>query len=231
VTDHQPGGTAGKRTPRGRELQARRNDARILEAALDVLAGDPAAPMSAVAQRAAVGQATLYRRFPNRHTLLVEICRRGLTRIAEAARRAGEANDPWTGLAGFLEWYADSGTLRLQALLGSYDPPVELFDLASTANGHLQTIVDRAVSAGAVRPDITGADLTLIATQLGSLTAPDPARASELRHRYLALMLQALALTDADRLPGVAPTADELEAPWRDVDRLVNTADPEPSSG
>jgi AcrR family transcriptional regulator len=206
-----------QRTPRGREGEARRNDERILEAALDVLSTDPAAPMSAVARWAGVGQATLYRRYPSKHALLVEVCRHGLTRIADAARDAAGAEDAWAGLTRFLEWYVDSGTLQMAALLGSYDPPADLFALASTANRDMQAVVERAVSAGTVRPEVTGADLTLVATQLGSLTAPTAERTRELRHRYLALLLQGLALTDADPLPGPAPDAQELEAPWREA--------------
>lgn len=213
--------TTNQRTPRGREREARRNDERVLEAALDVLSADPAAPMSEVARWAGVGQATLYRRYPSRQALLAEVCRHGLTRIADAARTAAETEDAWVGLTGFLEWYVESGTLRMGALLGSYDPPAELFDLASSGNRHMQAVVERAVSAGAVRSDITGADLTLLATQLGALATPDPDRTRELRHRHLTLLLQALALTDAEPLPGPAPHAEELEAPWREAEQSI----------
>lgn len=211
--------TKSERTPRGREGEARRNDDRILEAALDVLSAEPAAPMSAIGRRAEVGQATLYRRYPSRQALLEEVCRRGLTSIADAAHTATKAADAWTGLTDFLTWYVDSGTLRMGALLGSYEPPDELFELARSANRDMQAVVDRAVSAGAVRPDITGADLTLIATALGALYGLDSERTRQLRHRHLELLLQALARADGDPLPGPAPDAEELELPWREKSR------------
>lgn len=203
------------RSPRGREAQARRNDERILESALDVLSADPTAPMSAVARCAEVGQATLYRRYPSKQDLLAEVCERGLRCIADAVAEALAASDPWAGLTGFLTWYADSGALRMSSLLGSFAPPAALFELARSSNLAMQELVDRNVAAGALRPDVTGADLTLIATQLSALVGSDRERTSALRRRYGVLALQALALVDAPPLPGPAPDGHELEAPWR----------------
>ncbi len=204
-------------TLRGRQAEARRNDTAIMDAALEVFSADAAAPMSAVAQAADVGQATLYRRYANRETLLIAVSRRGLTAIADAVRTALAASAPGPALVWFLRWYTESGTLRMMALLGSFDPPDDLFALAHEANVGMQELVELAVSAGAVRSDITGADLTQIATQVGAVTATDPERARELRRRYLELILQALALIDTPPLPGPAPDADELETPWRDL--------------
>lgn len=200
---------------RGRQAEARRNDELIVAAALDVFAEDIAAPMSAVARRAGVGQASLYRRYPAKDTLLAEVCERGMTSIGDAARAALAEDDPGAALAGFLRWYVDSGMLRLSGLLGAFTPPARLFRLARQGNEALQALVDRAALAGAIRRDVTGADLTLLATQIGALEGADPDRTRELRRRYLALALQALALSDAEELPGPAPDADELEAPWR----------------
>lgn len=209
----------GKATMRGRQAEARRNDASIVEAALEVFSADGAAPMSAVARAAGVGQGTLYRRYASKETLLIEVCRHGLACIAQAVRTALAAPEPWPALVQFLEWYAESGTLRMAALLGSFDPPDELFALAHDANRDMQRLVDRTAAAGVLRADVTGADLTLLATQLGALTAPGPDRARHLRRRYLALAVQALALTDAPPLPGPAPDAHELESPWRERGR------------
>ena len=55
---------------RGRQAEAARNDAAILEAARAVFLRDSSAPMSAVAERAGVGVAGLYRRFAGKDELL-----------------------------------------------------------------------------------------------------------------------------------------------------------------
>ncbi|GAA1490443.1 TetR/AcrR family transcriptional regulator [Brachybacterium sacelli] len=202
--------------PRGRQAEARRNDTLVLDAALDVFSHDPAAAMSAVARRAGVGQATLYRRYPSKDALLVAVAQHALTSIADEACSALSVPDPWDGLAGFLAWYASSGTLRTGGLLGTFDPPEELFEVAHRGNVAMQELVDRAIASHRARADITGADLTLIATMVAGVEAADPDRAATLRRRYVDLALHALASTDAPALAGPAPDAAELEAPWRE---------------
>jgi AcrR family transcriptional regulator len=205
---------------RGRHAEARRNDRRILEAALDVFSDDLHAPMSAVAQRAGVGQASLYRRYPSKEALLARVCRNGMEQMQRAARSALESSgDPWDALSGFLHWYLESGTPRLAGLLGSFTPADDLFDLARDTNQAIAELVERNVRAGRVRSGLTGADLTLIVTQLSRLTAPDPDRAAVLRRRYLTLLLDGMARLDAPRLPGPAPDAEELERPWVEAAR------------
>jgi AcrR family transcriptional regulator len=213
--------TALPPTPlRGRQAEARRNDERILEAALEVFSADQRAPMSAVAERAGVGQASLYRRFPSKDALLSRVAERGMTRVHEAALAALEApGDAWEALTAFLRWYLESGTPRLAALLGAFSPEERLFELAHETNEAMQALVERTAKAGRLREDITGADLTLIVTQISTLEAADADRTAALRERYLTLLLESLALIDAPELPGPAPDAAELEQPWREQQR------------
>jgi AcrR family transcriptional regulator len=209
---------------RGRQAEARRNDERILEAALEVLAADPQAPMSAVAERAGVGQASLYRRYPHKEALLARVCENGMTRMHQAALAAlGSPGDPWDALAGFLRWYLESGTARLGDLLGSFAPEEYLFVIAHETNEAMQALVERTVKAGRLREDVTGADLTLIVTQISTLAAADAERAATLRDRYLTLALQGLELRDVPKLPGPPPDAAELEQPWREQQRRVTS--------
>lgn len=171
--------------------------------------------MSAVARRAGVGQASLYRRYPSREALLARVCRDGMERMQRAALSALESpGDPWEALSRFLNWYLESGTPRLAALLGSFTPAEDLFELARDTNQAIAALVERNVHAGRLRNDVTGADLTLIVTQLSRLTAPDPERAAVLRRRYLTLLLDGMARLDAPQLPGPAPDGEELERPW-----------------
>ena len=204
--------------PRGRQAEARRNDERLLEAALEVFGADQRAPMSAVAERAGVGQASLYRRYPSKQALLARVCRRGMSSLRDAALAALEdSREPWDAFSSFLRWYVESGTPRLAGLLGSFVPEEDLFQLARESNEAIQALVERTVAAGSLRRDVTGADLTLLVTQISALEASPPERTSALRNRYLTLVLQSLALRDAHELPGPAPDAVELEQPWRDL--------------
>lgn len=203
---------------RGREAEARRNDDRVLEAALEVLTRDPLAPMSAVAERAEVGQASLYRRYRSKEALLACVCANGMGRMRDAARAALAApGDPWTSLSGFLHWYLESGTPQLALLLGSFSPDEGLFELARETNELIQSLVERTARAGRIRSDVSGADLALIVTQLSGLGGRESERDAALRKRYLTLVLQGLAQLNAPELPGPAPDAEELERPWRDA--------------
>lgn len=103
---------------------------------------------------------------------------------------------------------------RMDTLLGSYKPPAELFAIARDANRGMQALTEHATAAGRLRTGVTGADLTLLATQLGAVDGSDQARTRELRRRYLTLVLDALGRADAPALPGPAPDAAELEGPW-----------------
>ena len=206
---------------RGRQGEARRNDERVLEAALEVLTRDPLAPMSAVAAQAGVGQASLYRRYPSKEALLACVCANGMGRMRDAAQAALETpGEPWAALCGFLHWYLESGTPQLAALLGAFSPDEALFELARETNELIQALVDRTARGGGIRSDVSGGDLTLIVAQLSGLRGGEPERDAALRERFLALVLQGLAQRDAPELPGAAPDAEELERPWREAQRL-----------
>ena len=50
--------------------------------------------------------------------------------------------------------------------------------------------------------------------RLAAIRVGDEQRTSQLRHRYLALMLDALRDSSAGALPGPAPAGDELTGRW-----------------
>jgi AcrR family transcriptional regulator len=80
----------GAQTSRRRD--ARRNRAAIVEAASDVLSSrEPVALMPEIARRAGVGQATLYRHFPDRYALAAGVIDDRLEQLeARCAATAGE---------------------------------------------------------------------------------------------------------------------------------------------
>src|SRR5215212_7993468 len=82
---------------------AERNRERILAAARDVFAERGLdAPLEAIARRAGVGQATLYRRFATRQDLLVAAFGPKLAAYTEATERALQDPDPWRGFCDYL---------------------------------------------------------------------------------------------------------------------------------
>src|SRR3954452_7770297 len=89
---------------RSLRADAERNRERILAAAREVFAERGLdAPFDAIAQRAGVGQATLYRRFPRREDLIAACFAPKLAEYAEVLDDALALPDAWAGFCAFLK--------------------------------------------------------------------------------------------------------------------------------
>jgi AcrR family transcriptional regulator len=201
----------------GRRMQAARNDARILEAAREVFVADPGAPISAVAERAGVGISALYRRYASKEDLLRTLCADGLERYIAAAEAAvADPGDPWSAFAEFMRRIVDADTHSLTLrLAGTFEPSEELRRRAEHAQHLNVQLLERMQQAGAVRSDLTVDDLTFLFEQLASVRSADETRTRQLRHRYLALLLDAVHLHPSVPLPGPAPSWDEVRKRWQ----------------
>jgi AcrR family transcriptional regulator len=199
----------------GRRAEAARNDQRILQAAREVFVADPGAPIAAVAERARVGIAALYRRYPSKEELLRQLCREGLRRyITEVEAALADDGDPWAAFSRFMSRVveADTHSLTLR-LAGTFTPTEELYREAARAQELNVRLFERVRAAGTIRPDIGVDDLSFILEQLAAVNVGDQRRTGELRQRYLRLQLDALR-TPGATLPGPPPTWQELGARW-----------------
>jgi len=196
----------------GRRAQAARNDQRILEAARAVFIADLDAPIAAVAERAGVGISALYRRYRSKDDLVRRLCLDGLQRyIAEAEAALADDRDPWTAFAAFMRRSLDAGASSLTLrFAGTFAATEELQRAGATAHEATQRLLDRTKAAGALRPDIEVGDISLLFEQLQAVHVNDPHRTTQLRHRYLTLILDALHTPSAPQLPGPPPTWQEI---------------------
>jgi len=196
----------------GRRSQAARNDQRILEAARTVFTADPEAPISMVAERAGVGISALYRRYRSKEELLQRLSLDGLRRYIAAAEAAlADEGDPWLAFTQFMRRCVDDGAGSLTVrFVGRFTAAEELHTLGRIASEATQRLIERVQAADALRADIVVADLSLILEQLQSIQVADERHASQLRHRYLALALDALHLSSAQPLPGPPPRWEEI---------------------
>jgi AcrR family transcriptional regulator len=168
--DSPPGGDSPLRS------DARRNRERILEVALVELTRCPDVPLSTIARKARVGQATFYRNFPSREDLVLEIYRHEMQQVADAAPELLRTRPPERALrdwmdrmAGFAMAKAGLADALRKATSGPDGPckpgpgPVlEAVDLLLRANEQV----------GTIRPGITPDDLMLAVAGLWMLT-PD----------------------------------------------------------
>jgi AcrR family transcriptional regulator len=190
---------------------------RILEAARDVFLLDPAAPMSAVAERAGVGMSAVYRRYASKDLLLRRLAADGLRRyIAEVETALGDEGDPWTAFTGFMRRCVDGGIGAMtQRLSGQFTATEEMY--RDGRHAHLQTeeLLARQKAAGVLREDVQTGDLTLIFELMQAIAIVDDYRSAQLRRRYLTLLLDSLQLADSPPLPGPPPRWEELTARYR----------------
>jgi AcrR family transcriptional regulator len=200
----------------GRRAQAARNDELILDAARAVFVADPGAPISSVATRAGVGISALYRRYASKEELLRRLSLEGLRRYIAAAEAAlADEGDAWSAFATFMREIVDADTHSLTLrLAGTFTPTEELYREAGRAQELNVRLLVRTRAAGAVRADLDVNDLTFVLEQIATVRVGDQERTDELRHRYLALLLDGLRARPAEPLPGPAPTWEEIAGRW-----------------
>jgi len=200
----------------GRRAEAARNDKLILEAAREVFTADPGAPISAVAERAGVGIGALYRRYASKEDLLRRLCADGLRLYIAAAEAAlADARDPWTAFTDFMRRIVDADTHSLTLrLAGTFTPTEELYRDSQRAQELNVRLFERTRVAGAIRPDIEVGDISLLLEQLAAVRVADEERTRQLRHRYLALLLDALHVPSGSPLPGPPPDWEEIGQRW-----------------
>ena len=199
----------------GRRREAARNDVGILDAARAVFLADPSAPISAVAARARVGISALYRRYPSKEDLLRELARDGLVRYAADLEAAlADDRDPWLVYADCLSRILDGGSQALaQRLAGTFTPTPELSALAQRAGALADEVHRTAQRRQVLRDDVEPVDVVFLLEMLSSITLPGADGGHALRHRYLALLLQALRAPGAGPLPS-GPDPAELAGRW-----------------
>ncbi|MEU8798881.1 TetR/AcrR family transcriptional regulator [Spirillospora sp. NPDC048819] len=202
----------------GRKAQAARNDELIRQAARAVFTADPGAPISAVAEHAGVGISALYRRYKSKEDLLQKLADDGMDRYLTQVEAALEDDgDAWDAFAGFMRRCLDIGAGSLtMRLAGSFDVTEEMSRKGQQIHLATKRLLERTQEAGALRPEIEVGDISVMLEYLHGIRIGDDERMNRLQHRYLALMLDALHLTDKQELPGPAPTWQELRGRYDD---------------
>ena len=182
-----------------RRADAERSIARILDAAVDALAGDPDASMAEIARRAGVVRATIYVHVPTREALLEAVTHRAVAEVAEVIEGAephrGEPAEAlervvvgsWRTLGRYHALVAintehhghDELRRRHSSVLAALEPLIERGQADGTfradvpAAWHLAMLLALVHAAsgelGAGRVDAVEAEPALVATALGAL--------------------------------------------------------------
>ncbi|MFF9197387.1 TetR/AcrR family transcriptional regulator [Streptomyces sp. NPDC014779] len=202
--------------PRPR-ADALRNRERIVTAAREMFVEFGAqVPLDEIARRAGVGNATLYRNFPERADLVREVVLSLTARITERAYEAAEEeSDPFTALRRFTHAAADERVGALCPMLdGDFDKDhPDLLAERSRLEEAVTGLVERAQAAGRMRADVGVGDLMVALSQL---TRPLPGTAcmnmDRFVHRHLQVFLDGLEAPARSELPGAAATLESLRS-------------------
>ena len=155
------------------------------------------APLDAIARRAGVSNATLYRHFPQRRDLVAEILIGNLERSAAELAVAESSPSAWDGLVGYLTWHFAAQVDDPAYMSGLRAVPAgeneQVDRLRNGTNEALRVLVERAKAEGALRADRWIEDIYLalaLNETLGRTGFADPHQASR---RFLELTLTSLA--------------------------------------
>jgi AcrR family transcriptional regulator len=211
----------------GRQAEAARNDQRILDAARAVFVADPGAPIAAVAKRAGVGISALYTRYGSKEELLRTLCTDAMLAVSRetesAIGRVKTGDDRWLVLTDFMRHLADADTSAMtRAFAGKFAPTPEMTTLASRSSALLDEFF--GLIRDLLRPGVVQHDLSLVFELTSAIKFASPERTAELRHRYLAVILDGLRAAGPPgtarpaqkqaELPGPPPAWPELSERW-----------------
>ncbi|MFB8211491.1 TetR/AcrR family transcriptional regulator [Streptomyces sp. NPDC056010] len=187
--------TAGT-SARPMRADARRNYGRLLAEARTAFAEHGTdASLEDIARRAGVGIGTLYRHFPTRHALMSAVFQEAVTALITRSRELAGADRPCAAL---VEWLGaivtHAGEYRglAQALMSTCrDESSALARCNTPLREAGSTLLTRAQSSGAVRPDVSIDDLMQLTNAI-ALAAEQSPEDPELATRLLALTLRGL---------------------------------------
>ena len=160
--------------------------------------------MDVIANRAGVGERTLYRRFPTKGELARAVIDQSIAEtLSPVIERALRSRNPLRGLANLIEAAIALGA-REHNVLTAARKGGSLTDVSAQLDGALDELTRRAQEVGLVRADLVSDDLPRMVAMLYSvLGTMDPA--SDGWRRYVALMLDAISTSNPSRLPRAVP--------------------------
>ncbi|CAM5509897.1 hypothetical protein STENM327S_09275 [Streptomyces tendae] len=169
--------------------------------------------MSAVARRAGLGVATLYRRFPTRSALVTAAFEDQLAMCATAFDEAMADLDPGHGLYVLLEkvcttLVTDRGFETV--FMADFPEALDYDRERAIAEDRLSHLVQRARDAGRLREDFDPADIPLLLLAVSGLAGQPPETAVPAARRLLTYLFQSFRAHPPSR-PGPLPPAPPLD--------------------
>jgi AcrR family transcriptional regulator len=158
-----------------------------------------------IARRAGVGVGTLYRHFPTKDALIDAIVDARFAELTEATEQALECEDAWAGVERFLIaavdlQAADRGFKDALAARGRDEKRVKA--ARRRLHGAIERLVERAREEGALRDDVSAADMLVLLWGTARIVERTEEVAPGQVRRFLAMHLDGLRPAAATPPPG-----------------------------
>ncbi|OEV12910.1 TetR/AcrR family transcriptional regulator [Streptomyces nanshensis] len=144
---------------------AQRNRERILDVALAELTRSADVPLSAIAKKACVGQATFYRNFPSREALVLEVYRHEMQQVADAATHLAATREPDVALREWMDHLARFAMAKAGLADAIRQAAGAPGDHGKPGHGPVtsaaESLLRTGEEAGTIRPGVTADDFFL----------------------------------------------------------------------
>lgn len=164
------------------------------------------ASVADIARRAGIAKSTVFRHFATKEDLIAAIVIEHLETLTAVAEQLADAPDPGAALLEFLTVAAEKRQQRDLTFLHSVpEEDRRVTEIRDGLCASIGELVDRARDAGAIRSDVTAADVFLLLCApvhvAENLADPPP----DLWQRYLRIIFDGLRPEGASPLPQPAP--------------------------
>ena len=171
---------------------AQRNRARIMDVAREAMANGDSVSMTGIAKLAGIGVGTLYRHFPTREALILEIYSRDIQSVIDLASALLDRHPPLVAFRAWLDEVARYGRLKQGAAEvihaatdnGLNDPNYSPFVDA------IRLLLDAGAASGELKPALDPEDVLLQLSVLWRI--PPSTDAVQRAERILALIIDGL---------------------------------------
>lgn len=190
-----------------------RHDRLIAEARREFAVRGVDASLEKIARDAGVAIGTLYRHFPTRMDLLLAAFQPRLEEFIDSAEQAMQHDDPWDGFVRYMEnlFRVQAGDRGFNDFLSRRFPgSVETERIHDRMCHQIEHVLVRAQKAGAVRPDLTMADVVNLIWSNGRMIDATRVAAPNAWRRQLYLTLDAYRAERAHPIPEPPMTDEQL---------------------
>jgi AcrR family transcriptional regulator len=173
----------------GKRVDAVRNREHILEVAHAAFLEDGATSLNVIAKRAGIGPGTLYRHFPTREALILDVYRYEVQRIVDQVDDLLAARGPLDSFRIWFETLADNVRLKhgLGEALQTAAAQKVINDTYAPVTAAIGALLRACEESGEMRPGLDPGDVLLLMSFMWRVGGDDDGRAQARRIMELAI--------------------------------------------